>query len=303
MRSELTVWMSSYASPSSTSSSSRPRSSATVTPSPEATAQPSRPPRSTSTSSGSSSCPATRNRPSGSSSNSPAASAARTAPSSLPSFGPSLGRFGFTRSSTASTVAELDLLHAQLVRDLLDMAVEARALDDEPAQRLPQLDARGRARLPPELDDTPHRGDLVEKGPIRLRDLGPAGEVHRLRPVEDERPPEVVGDERQDRRRARAAAERARTRASANAAWSSPSQKRRRERRMYQFERSSTIRLELRASRRRCRTPRSRGRAACTKACVRSTSQRSSGVEVASGASSRPGGPETRRCSRSRRRT
>ncbi len=42
------------------------------------------------------------------------ASAARTAASSLPSRGPSSGRFGLTRSS-ASTVAELDLLHAQLV--------------------------------------------------------------------------------------------------------------------------------------------------------------------------------------------
>ena len=80
------------------------------------------------------------------------------------------------------------------------MPVEARALDDEPAQRLPQLDARGRARLPPELDDTPHLGDLVEERTIRLGDLGPAGEVHGLRPVEDERPPEVVGDEREDRR-------------------------------------------------------------------------------------------------------
>ena len=33
--------------------------------------------------------------------------------------------------------SKLDLLHPQLVRDLLDMAVEARALDDEPPQRLP----------------------------------------------------------------------------------------------------------------------------------------------------------------------
>ena len=58
-------------------------SSATVTPSSEATAQPSRPTRSTSTSSGSSSWPSTRKRPPSSSSNSPAASAARTSPSSV----------------------------------------------------------------------------------------------------------------------------------------------------------------------------------------------------------------------------
>src|SRR5262249_12312641 len=96
--------------------------------------------------------------------------------------------------------SELDVLHAQLVRDLVDMTVEARAFDDEPAQRLPQLDTRGRTRLTAELHDPPHDGDLAEETPIRVGDLRPAGEMHRLRPVEDERAPEMVGHERKDRR-------------------------------------------------------------------------------------------------------
>ena len=96
-----------------------PSSSATVTPSSDATAQPSRPTRSTSTSSGSSSWPSTRKRPSPSSSNGPRRAPRAPSRSALPSFGPSTGRFGLTRSSDASTVAELDLLHAQLLGDLV----------------------------------------------------------------------------------------------------------------------------------------------------------------------------------------
>src|ERR671934_257703 len=95
--------MRSSTSASSSSSGSRVVSSATMTPSPLATAQPCLPVRSTRTSSGPSSCAPTRKRPPSSSSNSPASSAARTAPSSLPSLGPSTGKFGFTRSSVAST--------------------------------------------------------------------------------------------------------------------------------------------------------------------------------------------------------
>ena len=96
--------------------------------------------------------------------------------------------------------AELDVLHAQLVRHLIAVPVEGRPFDDEPAQRLPQLDSRARARLPAELHHTPHLGDLVEEGAVRLGDLGPAREVYRFRPVEDERPPEMVGDEGKDGR-------------------------------------------------------------------------------------------------------
>src|SRR6476646_2371108 len=80
------------------------------------------------------------------------------------------------------------------------MAVEACPLDDEPAQRLPQLDARAGARLSTELDHAPYGRDLVESTTIRLGYLRPAGKVHRLRPVEDERPPQVVGQEGKDRR-------------------------------------------------------------------------------------------------------
>src|SRR5690349_2147514 len=64
--------------------------------------------------------------------------------------------------------AELDVLHAQLVRDLLAVPVEGRTLDDESPQRLPQLDPRARARLPAELHDAPHFSDLVEQRAIRF---------------------------------------------------------------------------------------------------------------------------------------
>ena len=59
----------------------------------------------------------------------------------------------------------------------------ARALDDEPAQRLPQLEPRRRARLAAERDDAAHLGDLVEQRasgsatsgqPARWTDSGPS---------------------------------------------------------------------------------------------------------------------------------
>src|SRR5262249_14446154 len=49
---------------------------------------------------------------------------------------------------------ELDLLDAQLLTNLVGVTRgPRRPLHDEPAQRLPQLDARVRARAPPELAD------------------------------------------------------------------------------------------------------------------------------------------------------
>ena len=76
------------------------------------------------------------------------ASAARTAPSSFPSFGPSTGRFGLTRSS-ASTCPKLDLLHAQLVGDLVGVR---RGAARRPRRRAARsgwrsLTPDGRARL------------------------------------------------------------------------------------------------------------------------------------------------------------
>ena len=77
-------------------------------------------------------------------------------------------------------LAELDLLDAQLVGDLVGVRRRARrAGDDQPAQRLAELQPRARARLAAELDDRAHLGDLGEQRPVGLGDLGPAGEVHR----------------------------------------------------------------------------------------------------------------------------
>ena len=95
----------------------------------------------------------------------------------------------------------------------------------------------------------------------------------------------MVGEERHDRRDARAASARARTRAS-RAPRRSPSQKRRRERRMYQFERSSTYASYARDHVDRHERARSAASASRTNACVRSTSQRSSGFRSPVGSSS-----------------
>ena len=54
-----------------------------------------------------------------------------------------------------------------------------RARDDHSTQRLAQLQARARARLPAELDDAAHLGDLGEQRPVGLGRLRPAREVHR----------------------------------------------------------------------------------------------------------------------------
>ena len=133
-----------------------------MTPSADATAHPSRAERSTSTSSGASSWPAARKRPSPRSSNSPAASAARTAPSSLPSFGPSTGRFGFTTSSASTWPSATSFTRSSSRTIATRSSAGARAFDDEPRERLAQLDARRRPRGAPEVDDAArvrHRGE------------------------------------------------------------------------------------------------------------------------------------------------
>jgi len=75
-----------------------------------------------------------------------------------------------------------------------------RTLDDELTQRLAQLQPRRGARLVRERHDAADVGDLVEQRLVGRSDVRPAGEVHRLRPVGHEIPPEVVGEERHDRR-------------------------------------------------------------------------------------------------------
>ena len=74
------------------------------------------------------------------------------------------------------------------------------ALDDKAPERLAELNPRLRARLTAELDHAAHLGDLVEQRPVGLCDLGPAGEVHGVRPFEHEYAPKVVGQEGHRRR-------------------------------------------------------------------------------------------------------
>ena len=101
-------------------------------------------------------------------------------------------------------VPEGDLAHAELVRDLVRVALRARcALDDERAQRLPELQPRGRARLPSELDHAAELHDLGKHGRIRLDRLRPAGEMNGLRCIRarrGEHPPQMIGEERHQRR-------------------------------------------------------------------------------------------------------
>ena len=80
-------------------------------------------------------------------------------------------------------VAELDLLHAQLLAQLVGVARrERRALDDEPPQRLAQLQPRGRpapgGRAPTTRRTSAISASSVLVGLARLR---PAGEMHRRR--------------------------------------------------------------------------------------------------------------------------
>ena len=204
LRIALTARIRSKTRPSSSSSSSSAVSSATVTPSAPATAQPSRPPRSTITSSGSSSWPAARNRPPPSSSNSPACERLLHRAEILAELRPEHRQVRLHAQLRVDRV-EHDLLHAHLVGDLVRVRLRARrALDDEPAERLAQLHRRRRARLVRERDDAAHVRDLLQQLPVRRRRLRPRREVHRLRRVRararDEVPPEVLREERHDRR-------------------------------------------------------------------------------------------------------
>ncbi len=102
-------------------------------------------------------------------------------------------------------VPELDLLHPQLLRDLVGVGGgERRAFDDDPAQRLAQLQSGRRARLVAERDDGSQLRDLGEQARVGRARLGPAGEEDRgrsvLGDVGDERLPEVLGEERHHRR-------------------------------------------------------------------------------------------------------
>ena len=98
-------------------------------------------------------------------------------------------------------VPELDLLHPQLLRDLVGVRRgERRPLDDDAAQRLAELQSRGRARLVPERDDgrssatsasRPASGARTSGQPARNTDAGAPSTTSA-----DERPPEMLGEER-----------------------------------------------------------------------------------------------------------
>ena len=171
-------------------------------------------------------------------------------------------------------------------------AARRRSLSRCPSTRAPSTTRRrsGCRSLIPELEracrpsSTTRRTSAISVRNARSgsSDLGPAGEVDGLRPVEHERPPEVVGDEWHVPARVRAGSGRARTRACAARPRPRP--------------RSGAASGGCTSSRGRRGTPRSHASrpprasarspaaASATKARVRSTSQRSSG-SVASGSS------------------
>ena len=96
-------------------------------------------------------------------------------------------------------VAEFDLFHAQLLSDLVGVrAGPVRAGDDDPAQRLPELQPRRRTRLTAELDDLPHRRHLRVQRLIDLARLRPRVEEDRL-VLRDDVLPEMLGEERHHR--------------------------------------------------------------------------------------------------------
>ena len=181
-------------------------SSATVAPSEAATAQPSFSVRSTSTSSGPRSCPATRKPP------------VRRAPRTRrrrgrhaacrarrPRRGPSTGRFGRTRSSVASTGPST----TSLTRSSSAISSRWGAARSRPSATSRRSGCRVRSRrrgagLAAQLDETSDRGDVLEQLVVRGGHRGPAGEEHRPRgvgnDVGDEDLPEVLGEERHDRR-------------------------------------------------------------------------------------------------------
>ena len=154
-----------------------------MTPSAAATAQPSRPPRSTITSSGSSSWPGGAE---------PAAAELLELAGLerllhraeiLPELRAEHRQVRLDAQLRVDRV-EHDLLHAHLVGDLVRVRLRARrALDDEPPQRLAQLQPGGRARLVRERDDATDVRDLLQQLAVRRRRLRPRREMHRLRRV------------------------------------------------------------------------------------------------------------------------
>ena len=117
-------------------------------------------------------------------------------------------------------VAELDLLDAQLVRDLVGVRRARRGAPATTSRRSGwrSFSCEVDARLAAELDDAPHLGDLGEQRRVGLARLRPAGEVHRRRPVAATRFRHRWSARNGITGATRAATARARTRASRNAA-------------------------------------------------------------------------------------
>ena len=203
-------------------------------------------------------------------------------------------------------MAELDLLDAELLAQLAGVALgERRSLDDEPAQRLAQLQLRGgRAWWPSPTTRRTSATSLQQRRVGRPR-LGPAGEVHRAgaspAAVAHEALPEMLGEERHHRRDRRASPARARARAPAARSRRRP--------------RSDGASVGCTSWRRRRRTPRTRGSRSTVRNAlvrrrsprpragrVRATSQRSSG-QLRPGRRERRSRAGSPRSSRSRRGT
>ena len=132
-----------------------------------------------------SSSPATRKPPSPSSSKSPACERLAHGAELLAEPRSEHGQVRLAPGAPASTGVEVDVLHPQLVaRSRPRGSGERRALDDEPPQRLAELDAwpspapGGRARRPA-APRRPRRGSPSSAA----AELGPAGEEHRVRDV------------------------------------------------------------------------------------------------------------------------
>ena len=123
----------------------------------------------------------------------------------MPSFGPRTAQVRLDPELARLDLAERHVAHAELVRDLVGVALRPRrALDDERAQRLAQLDARGRTSLPPELDHAAELRDLGEELDVGLA----AASGQPARCTESgasshgcgQHPPQMVGEERHERR-------------------------------------------------------------------------------------------------------
>ena len=200
-----------------------------------------------------------------------------TSRSAAPSFGPSTGRFGFTRSSEASTSPN----STSFTRSSSAISSACAAASGAPATTSRRSGWRSfsperRARLPAELDHPAHarRSRRAAPRPARAPRASRRGAPTPAPPAH-EVPPEVVGEERHHRRdHAQRLDERVPER---------PERGRR------PPARSAGASGGCTSSRGRRRTPRTRGSrsrsasprtppvASRTSSCVRSTSQRSSG--------------------------